>query len=128
LEDPTIAGIVGQRIYDSQFPQGELRTGIVFTEVSSIGDHHMEGPSGLAQARYQVDAWASIQDDASDLSLAIKSRLDGFRGSFVWGDQSPQFSVLVRGVFFQTARATYDETSKLFNKGADYIIVFGERL
>jgi hypothetical protein len=127
LEDPTIAGIVGQRIYDSQLPQGELRTGIVFTEVSSIGDHHMQGPSGLAQSRYQVDAWAPVPDNAADLALAIKLRLDGFRGAFTWGDQSPQFSVPIRGVFFQTARTSYDDGSKLFNKGADYIIVFGER-
>jgi hypothetical protein len=97
-------------------------------EVSSIGDHHMQGPSGLAQSRYQVDAWAPVPDDAADLALAIKLRLDGFRGSFTWGDQSPQNSVPVQGVFFQTARTGYDEASKLFNKGADYTIVFGERL
>lgn len=127
LADPAIAAIVVDRVFQAQMPQGETRISIVFSEISDVGDYHMQGPSGLAQPRYQIDTWSLSIDAAASLAALLKTRFDGYKGLFVWGSHSPQESVEVLGVFFNTGRDLYDSAGKMFGKSRDYIIWFRER-
>jgi hypothetical protein len=113
------AAVGGARIYPGQLPQGQRLASIVYNEISDIGDHTMQGASGLARPRFQIDAWAKTADAASALALLVKERMDGASG--VWG------SVKVQGAFFDTGRDVYDADAELYGKSRDYVIFFEER-
>jgi hypothetical protein len=119
LADGLIASMVGARMYPIVLPQGVKEDSIVYNEVSSTGDHHNEGPSGLAQVRMQIGCWSLSADGAHALGLAVKARIDGYRG--------PMGSVDVQGVFFETWNDLYEDSTKMFGKSADYRIWYGER-
>jgi hypothetical protein len=126
LDDPAISATVGQRIYPMVLPQGIVSSSIVYTRISGIGDHTYQGPSGLNQPRYQIDAWAATIDGAFSLADAIKERLDGFRGTVNYG-ADPVQSVVIQGAFFADEREDYDAGSKLYRVSRDYMIWFEER-
>lgn len=126
--DATIAALVVAggitRIYPNKLPQGVVATSLVYQEISNVGDHHNAGPSGLASPRMQITAWAGSADAAATLARAVKSRIDGYRGTMGSGGDA----VTVQGVFFQDSRDIEDdETPTLFGKQADYRIVWNER-
>lgn len=107
------------RIYPAILPQNERRQSVTYVEISAQGDHHMEGPSGLAMARVQVNAWADNPDDAYDLGLKVKAALDGYSGTVA--------GVAIQGVFFDSARDLYDDVAKLHARAIDFMTWFAER-
>lgn len=114
LGDSDIATIVGTRIFPVVLPQGETRASIVYTRISGQGDHHMRGPSGLSQTRFQIDAWAQKADDAAFLANLVKLRVDGFSGTFDGG--------AIQGAFFDTERDDYDSEVKMHRVSRDYLV------
>lgn len=121
--DAAIAALVVSggttRIYPIKMPQGVTATSIVYNEVSGQGDHHMEGASGLVQVRMQIAAWAQTADAAHALFLAIKERIDGYRGLMDTVD--------VQGCFIDSWRDLDDTVANLRGKVADYFINYAER-
>ena len=123
LGDGTISTLVGgARIYPGQVPQGVVLDSIVYTEISSVGDHHSTGPSGLTAPRIQLTAWSKTSDGAHALGLAIKAKLDGYAGVMGTGGAA----VTVQGAFFDSWRDLYDDVTKLFGKNSDYFINYNE--
>lgn len=122
LADATIAGLVVARIYPLKIPQGIKLTSIVYSEISSRGDHHMQGASGLASPRIQLSAWSPSADGAHALALAIKSRLDGYKGTMGTGPTL----VTVQGAFFDSWRDVFDGEAALYGKHSDYRIHYEE--
>jgi hypothetical protein len=120
LDDPAIAAVVDNRVFVSIIPQGETRASIVVSLISGRGDHHMEGASGLARPRLQIDAWAPDADVATALGNAVRDRIDGFSGVMGEGDAA----VAVQGVFLADERDGYDDTTKLHRLGRDYFVNF----
>jgi Protein of unknown function (DUF3168) len=118
LNDPAIAALVDTRIFPLVLPQGIMATSIVYTLISGIGDHHMDGPSGLNRPRYQIDAWAASIDAASNLADKIKERIDGLADTIE--------NVTIQGIFFANEREDYDDEAQLFRKSRDYLIWFEE--
>jgi len=121
LADAGISAVVGgARIFPVVLPQGVKLASVVYTRVSSIGDHHMQGPSGLARPRYQIDAYAPEPNDAASLANLIKDRLDGYQG--LMG------AINVQGVFLDTERDDYHAPPvNLHRVSVDYLIWFEER-
>jgi len=117
----------GQRIFPGKLPQGTVRPSVVYNRVSGQGDHHMEGPSGLTSTRFQVDSWAQTLDAAASLANLVKAVLDGFSGTVAYGSNSPQDSIYIGGVFYDTEREDYDDVPKLNRMSRDYVIWFNER-
>lgn len=111
------------RIYPVKLPQGVAAASIVYNEISGQGDHHNEGASGLARVRMQIAAWAQTADQAHALHLAVKNRLDGYRG--VMGSGAAQ--VMVQGCFIDSWRDVDDAAANLRGKVADYFINYEER-
>ena len=127
LADPQIAAMVGgQRIFPLRLPQGIREPSIVYARITGLGDHHMQGASGLTRPRYQVDAWAKSADDATRLADLIKARLDGYRGSMT-APGSPPEVVTVQGAFFETERESYDGDVEMYRVSRDYLIWWEER-
>lgn len=126
LADGAIAALVGTRVYPVILPQGVTATSIVYSRISGQGDHHMQGASGLSRPRIQIDCWSLSADHAASLALAVKERIDGFRGAMPWGASSPQDSAEVLAIFFESERDDYDPDSKLYRVSHDYLVWFRE--
>lgn len=123
LADNAIATAVGSsRVYPIKMPQGVTGASIVFTRVSGQGDYHMQGPSGLARPRFQIDCWAPTIDAAVALANLVKVRIDGYQGPMPYGEASPQASIEVQGVFMDRESEDYDDDAKLYRLSRDYLI------
>ena len=129
LDDATIsASVGGARIFAIKLPQGEERLSIVHSRISALGDHHMQGASGLVRARLQIDCWSKSDADAADLlARQVKERIDGYRGSMRWGEDSPAEAIVVQGIFCESEREDYDDVAKMFRSSKDYLIWYEER-
>ncbi len=119
LADAAVLAAVVDRIFPAILPQNERRQSVTYVEVSGQGDHHMQGPSGLATTRVQLNAWADNPDDAYDLGLKVKAALDGYSGTIA--------GVAIQGVFFDSARDLYDDAAKLYARSIDFMTWFAER-
>jgi hypothetical protein len=119
LADPLIAAMIVSRIFPVVLPQGQREPSIVYTRVSGLGDHTMQGASGLSRPRFQIDAWAVTQDDAAALASLVKDRIDGYRG--LMG------AVPVQGVFFADEREDYQSDIDMHRMSRDYLIWYEER-
>lgn len=127
LADAAVAAIVGARVYPAILPQGVTQPSVVQSLISEETDYHMQGPSGLASMRVQVDAWALDQDDAVELAGAVKDVLSGFRGEVSFGSASPQSEAEVKGIFAVAARDDFDATAKMHRRSRDYEVWYYER-
>lgn len=128
LDDATISAAVGAaRIYPIILPQGQKLASIVYSRISGQGDHHMEGASGLNRTRMQIDCWAPTADAADLLARQVKERIDGYRGSMLWGEDSPEEAIVVQGIFFDSEREDYDDEAKMYRSSKDYLIWYEER-
>lgn len=119
LADSGIAAVVGTRVCPMRLPQGVKGDSIVYTRVSGEGDHHMQGPSGLARVRMQIDAWSKTIPAAAALANLVKELIDGYQGTMGL--------VEVQGIFFDGEREDYDDTAEMYRVSRDYIIVYAER-
>ena len=117
----------GQRIFPVVLPQGLKKTSIVFSRISGQGDHHMQGASGLNRTRMQIDSWAPTADGADLLARQVKERIDGYRGSMLWGEDSPAEAIVVQGIFFDSEREDYDDVAKMYRSSKDYLVWYEER-
>jgi hypothetical protein len=59
--------------------QGEIGTRVVLYRISGGADYVMEGPSGLVQARVQVDCHAGTFGTAKALAREVKAAISGWR-------------------------------------------------
>jgi hypothetical protein len=119
LADPTVAAAVGARIYPNRLPQGVRATAIVYRRPNRRGDHHMQGPSGLARGLWQLACWSESLDGAAALARAVKDRLEGWQGPMTDPDGN---IVQVQGAFLETARDAYDDDTELRGVLAEYAI------
>lgn len=123
LESSDISDAVGNvRIFPSFIPQGITADSIVYTLVSESSDYHMVGQSWLMQARYQIDCWSHTSDNAAVLSNFVNDQISGFRGTVVFGSNSPQDEIVIHGVFHDEGRESYDATTKMFRSSRDYLV------
>jgi len=120
------AAVGGSRVFPVVLPQEETRRSIVYAMTGDRGDHHTEGPSGLARPRMRVDAIADDIDDAAALAGLVKARLDGYAGPMVV-EGSPPEGVTVQGVFFDSSRDDYRSESKLYVVSAEFLCWIEER-
>jgi len=122
LADAGIAAIVGTRVYPIKIPQGVKVASIVYFRVSGPGDYSMDGPSGLARHRLQLDSWAPTADAATALANLVKDRIDGYSGVMGSGGAA----VNVQGVFQTDLREDYDDDVELHRCGRDFMFAYEE--
>lgn len=77
---PTIAALVGTRIYPSMLPEEVDYPAVAYMRVSTQRIYGIGGPIGYATPRIQFSAFARDPDTASAVIDAIRVALDGFRG------------------------------------------------
>lgn len=85
---PTIAAIVGTRVYATRAPQktatqSPVQSRIVYRLLPGAGRHyHTTGASGLVEADIELRLVCETYGDARDLYDAIRNEIDGFQGLF----------------------------------------------
>lgn len=126
IADAAIAAAVAEvggtkwRVYPVRLPQATTGASIVYNRISGQGDHHMQGPSGLARVRMQIDCWAPSHDTSTSLADIVKEAIDGYQGMMG--------SVFVQGVFFDGERdLDFDDATKFYGVSRDYMITYAER-
>ena len=115
----------GSRIFTGTLPQGETFPSVVQNLISEDSDYHMQGGSGLMQARIQIDCWALTQDAAVSLANLVYDGVSGYRGVITFG--TPQQQIDVQAIFHDLGRDDYDPVAKLHARRRDYLIWFAGR-
>ncbi|WP_136685696.1 tail completion protein gp17 [Falsirhodobacter xinxiangensis] len=86
--------------------------GVVLNTISDVEAPHMRGPDGLSVARVQIDTYADTYARAKEISNAIRTGLNGYRGG------------RFQGVFLDSVRDSYDtsDTTPLHRASLDFMI------
>ena len=75
---PTVAALVGLRIYPMAVPQGVTGSVLVIQRIATRHIHSSDGSSGVAAARFQITAWADTFSAVVTLADVLRRALDGF--------------------------------------------------
>jgi hypothetical protein len=120
LADVNLNSLIGTKVNWNTRPQDDVVPGIVLTKVSKSTDYHMAGPSGLANARIQIDCWADTFASVMSIARAVRDALSG--ASFSQND------VDIQGAFLDNERHFFeDEDAERFHRvSLDFIIWHSE--
>ncbi len=100
VEDLTL--IVGDRIYQTIAPDGVARPYVTFHGVSGNSLGCLDGPSGIAQDRYQIDCWSMNLLEAARIREIVRVAFQSFRGA------------LPSVPLFEVQECTYEKGPSLF--------------
>lgn len=78
--DPTIAAVVGDRVFPLRRAQGSAYPAIVVTRISGQPLYADDGEVGLQDARVQIDSVAQSYTAAKDLAQMVRRLLSAFSG------------------------------------------------
>jgi hypothetical protein len=79
--EPTVIGIVGQKIYPDLTPQDVQYPFCVYTIVNSTPVDYKDGQSNLEEVQFQVDCYTQSYDSTQELANNIRNSLDRFVGT-----------------------------------------------
>ena len=80
INDATVKDIT-TRCYPVTIPQSPTYPLILYTKITGMRDHHLQGPNGRAHPRMQIESWAKTYTEAKTLADAIREALDGYSGT-----------------------------------------------
>lgn len=119
-----VGGTSHARIYPLRLPQRGKLPAITYQRIDGEREHAMEGTSGLARIRVQLDCWATDQagrdgyTTVKQLAAAVRGALDGWRGA--------QGSESIKGAFLIGDRDLHE--SGFFRVSMDFGIWYDESL
>lgn len=109
-----VTGVVGANIFPDVAPQEEPSLYIVYHLIDVVPEITKEGASLLDEARVQVDCFAEDKYSANGLADKIRTALDQ------WTGESNRLTIDV--IYFEDARADFDDERKIFQITQDFII------
>ena len=72
--------LAGTRVHRMKLPQNPVLPAITYFKVSGVRWHSHQGPSGIAQPRFQISCWGTTYDDAKHLSEEVRKDMDCYTG------------------------------------------------
>ena len=102
------------RIYPLMLPQNHTLPAVTFTRIAATRTRSLDGPSGMARAVFQVDAWAATYGGAKTLAETLRQALDGHRGAM--GSET------VGGVLLTAERDLFDHETGTYRVSMDFAI------
>lgn len=81
VDDATVSGLVGSRIYPTVAPATAGLPYVVYQRISTNRVRDQGGVSDLAQPRIQVSCWADSYSGTKTLADAVRAAIDGYRGT-----------------------------------------------
>ncbi len=117
LASAGVTALVGQRVTWLERPQASALPAIVLQRIGGQPDYAMDGPTGLAQSRVQVDCWGGAYATAKAVARAVVEGLSGasFAGS----------GMTVHGTFFDNERDFIESDAadvRLYRTSLDFIL------
>lgn len=119
--DSGISAIVGTRIYAGLRPQKSPLPSIVYSRVSGVRIESLQGSSGLARPRFQIDCCGKSYPAVKNLAEAIRLSLEGFRGTMGGGG-----GVVVQCVRYLGDIDFYSDDEEIFRVALDFEIWHNE--
>jgi hypothetical protein len=126
---PSVSTLVGTRVYLEALPQSPTMPCVRVALVDDPTSYQLRGPTGLGQARVQVDAYAATDSGVVGLAEAIKGDGKGRQASGLSGwigtVGSPAFEVL--GCHRIDRRRSFDpEERHVLRISQDYRVQYRE--
>ena len=112
VADAGVTALAGDRVYSEVLPQSPTLPAVVFNEVAGMDDYALDGPTGAASRRVQVDAWAKTRAEATALGTAVAAALSGHAGAAA--------GLEVQGTFLLSERWGFEPATQLYRTGQDY--------
>ncbi|MFA5374129.1 MAG: DUF3168 domain-containing protein [Candidatus Omnitrophota bacterium] len=109
LNTSAVTVLVGRRIYYVIAPQNVVKPYIVFSKISAVRVSSHDGPSHLANPRFQFSCFGETYKSMKDMALALQGALEGYTGTLGGAGGVP-----VNGVFYE------NETDLDDNVAVDY--------
>lgn len=86
LAEPSIAAIVGDRVFPRFMPDAVTFPALVVTKSSGVGSYDLAGDAGLEMARVQIDCYVDKGEaKVIELRNAVRGLLSGFKGGTLSG-------------------------------------------
>lgn len=124
-----VGAIVGDKVYPIEVPQGARPPWVVYFRVSGPRVRSLDGPSGLAQPRFQVECQGATADQARGLANAVRRALDGYRGT-VTTTASPADTVRIGGISLLSDQDGFEDATgpgrRSFRRILDFLVTHEE--
>lgn len=120
-----ITSIVGEDIWKGRLPQSFMWDGpaITFRKISEVHDHNLDGGSGCARARIQIDCWSPTAAVAENVAEQIRLALQGYAGSI--GDIEAT-SVVLDNVIHMPEAPIDSSDNWRFHIVCDFLVIYRE--
>ena len=113
ITDDTVK-LITTRCYPIAIPQSPTYPLILYTRITGMRDHVLQGPSGAAHPRFQVESWAETYTAAKSLASAIRVALDGYSGTVL--------GVVIGSILIDSERDVYESEIKIYRVISDWYI------
>lgn len=119
-----VSALVGSRIYPLKAPAKVVKPYVTYQRISGNRWRSFDGPTGTAQPRIQVDAYATTYAAAKGLADAIRRTLDGYAGSVA----TTSGPVRIGGISLMTDRDLFEDDidPALYRVSMDFMVTHGE--
>jgi len=107
LANGGVSTLIGTRCHPQKLPERPTYPALRYTQLDGPRDMHMQGASGHATPRYQLDAFATTYAQAKALAKAVRLALNGFSGTMGGAG-----GVEVDAVFLVDERDLYDDDTE----------------
>ncbi len=115
-----VALLAGTRIFPMIAPANVAPPFVTYQRISGARDHALSGPTGFAQPRIQIDAFATTYLGAKALGAEIREALDGYRGTVG--------AVRIGGISLASDQDMYEGEvdPPLYRVSMDFMVTHGE--
>lgn len=119
-EDAAVSALAGNRIYPLRAPDRVALPYLTYQRISGARWRSIDGPSGMAQPRIQVDVWADRYDVSKSVAGAVRNALDGWRGTVA--------GVRVGGIALEGDQDLFEDEvdPPLYRVSLDFIVTHNE--
>ncbi len=113
-----ITDLVSTRVYFIKAPQDATQPYIALQKISDVMLHSHDGPSKLAEARFQLSCYATTYAAVKGVAAAIQAAIDGYTGTMGGAG-----GVFVGRCFWDNETDLgFSDDLKLYGVAVDYII------
>lgn len=121
--DGTLFSLLSSRIYPNTLPPGEnTLPAIVFQDISTVAIQTHRERSVLPTKRFQFTIYAGSISAVDGIAVALKNRLDGYRGQMGTGSYLTE----VEAVLFKNEISNNDTDTHIQFRYQDYTIQYKE--
>ena len=116
-----VSAQVGTRIFPQMAPTSATKPYITYDQISSDQQHHMDGPSRLCMATFDISVWSDSSEEMNEVAEAVRLALDGFRSDML-PKQSDITGIFLRNESDDFFQAQDGSQVGDFRKGMEYDI------